>query len=102
MTTFPFVSIVIPCRNEKSYIPGCLDSVLAFDYPKDRLEVLVSDGMSQDGTRDILEGYQRAHPMIRMLDNVRKVTPCALNLAIKQARGDVIVRLDAHAEYPID
>jgi succinoglycan biosynthesis protein ExoA len=102
MTTLPFVSIIIPCRNEKSYIAGCLDSVLAFDYPKDRLEILVSDGMSEDNTRDILQAYQREHPIILMLDNVKKVTPCALNLAIKNARGDVILRLDAHAEYPSD
>ena len=100
MTTLPIVSIIIPCRNEKRYIAGCLDSVLAFDYPKDRLELLVSDGMSQDGTRDILLVYQRDHSFIRMLDNVKRVTPCALNLAIKSARGDVILRLDAHAEYP--
>jgi glycosyltransferase involved in cell wall biosynthesis len=102
MKALPFVSIVIPCRNEKKYISGCLDSVLAFDYPKDRMEVLVSDGMSQDGTREILKSYESAYPFIRMLDNVKKITPCALNVAIGNARGDVILRLDAHAEYPVN
>ncbi|MGO9339976.1 MAG: glycosyltransferase family 2 protein [Terracidiphilus sp.] len=102
MTPLPFVSIIIPCLNEKKYISGCLDSVLAFDYPRDRLEVLVVDGMSEDGTRDILQSYSRAHPFMRIFDNVNKVQNYALNIAIVSARGDVILRLDAHAEYPVN
>lgn len=93
----PFVSVIIPCRNERRYIARCLDSVLASDYPADRMEVLVADGMSTDGTREILAGYL---PRITVLDNLKKITPAALNLAIRNAAGDPILRMDAHALIP--
>ncbi len=56
---FPFVSVIIPCRNEERFIGQCLDSVTAQDYSKDRMEVLVVDGMSEDGTREIVENMLR-------------------------------------------
>jgi glycosyltransferase involved in cell wall biosynthesis len=96
----PSVSIVVPCRNEQHYIAECLDSILACDYPQDRLEVLVVDGMSDDGTRPVLADYSARHPLIRVVDNPQRITPVALNLAIRAARGDVIVRMDAHVVYP--
>ena len=99
-TVLPSVSIVVPCRNEKHYIAECLDSILACDYPPDRLEVLVLDGMSDDGTRQVLDGYSAGRALIRVLDNRQRVTPVALNLAIRAAGGDVIVRMDAHVVYP--
>jgi glycosyltransferase involved in cell wall biosynthesis len=98
----PFLSIVIPCRNERDYIGPCLDSILASDYPQDRLEVVVADGMSDDGTREVIGPYLSAHPRITMIDNPRRITPCAMNLAIRAAGGEVIVRMDAHAMYPPD
>lgn len=96
----PLVTIVVPCRNEERYIVECLDSILACDYPPDRLEVLVVDGMSDDGTRAVLADYAARNPLVRMLDNPRRITPVALNLAIRAARGEVIVRMDAHVVYP--
>lgn len=96
----PLVTIVVPCRNEERYIVECLDSILACDYPPDRLEVLVVDGMSDDGTRAVLADYAARHPLVRMLDNPRRITPVALNLAIRAARGEVVVRMDAHVVYP--
>jgi len=95
----PFVSVVIPCRNEEKFIGGCLDSVIANDYPKNRIEVLVVDGMSEDGTRDTLGKYTRKYPFIGLLDNLKKNTPCALNIGIKNAQGDVIMRMDVHTTY---
>lgn len=95
----PLVSIVIPCRNEQSFIRGCLDSILANDYPKDRLEVLIVDGMSEDGTRDVLDEYRRRHPHVKVLDNPRREQPIALNIAITHASGDVIMRMDGHSTY---
>ena len=100
MPTQPSVSIIVPCRNEERYIVECLDSVLACDYPHDRLEVLVVDGMSDDGTRTILTEYAARHQEVRVLDNPRRITPVALNVAIRAARGEVIVRMDAHVVYP--
>ncbi|HJQ66574.1 MAG TPA: glycosyltransferase, partial [Gemmatimonadales bacterium] len=99
-TPAPMVSIVVPCRNEEHYIAECLDSILACDYPRERLEVLVVDGMSDDGTRRVLAEYAVKHPLIHVLDNPRRITPVALNTAIRAARGDVIVRMDAHVVYP--
>jgi len=93
---------VIPCRNERRYIGACLDSILASDFPQDRLEVVVADGMSDDGTREILEQYAAAHERITVIDNPKGTTPCGMNLAIRAARGEVIVRMDAHAMYPRD
>ena len=50
----PFVSVIVPCRNERRYIAECLDSIFGGAYPADGIEVLVADGMSDDGTRDVL------------------------------------------------
>jgi glycosyltransferase involved in cell wall biosynthesis len=98
----PRVSIVMPCRNEAAYIGPCLDSVLATDYPLDRVEVLVADGRSDDGTREIVERCAAQHPCVRVLDNPARITPAALNAAIRAATGDVIIRMDAHGIYPRD
>lgn len=96
----PRISIVVPCRNEERYIGACLDSILATSYPLDRIEVLVVDGMSEDGTREILASYARQHSTIRVLDNGRRITPVALNLGIRAASGEIIMRMDAHVAYP--
>ena len=93
----PFVSIVVPCRNEARYIRPLLDSILTNEYPRDRLEVLIVDGMSDDGTRAVIAAYARRHPMIRLLDNPKRITPCALNLGISQARGTIIMRMENRA-----
>lgn len=96
----PLVSIVVPCRNEVSHIRQMLDSILATDYPRHRLEVLICDGMSDDGTRDVVADYANRHPVIQLLDNPKRTTPCALNLGISRARGAIIMRMDVHAWYP--
>lgn len=96
------ISIIIPCRNEEGFIGKCLDSIIANDYPEDILEVLVVDGISEDGTRDFVERYAHQHHFIRLLDNPKKITPVALNIGIKHAKGNVIIRMDAHNIYPSD
>ncbi|RJO65823.1 MAG: glycosyltransferase family 2 protein [Myxococcales bacterium] len=99
----PSVSIVIPCRNEEGLIGRCLRSVAAFDYPQERLEVLVADGMSTDGTLDEIRRVAETTGLnVRVAPNPAFVVPAGLNLAIGQARGDVILRLDAHSAYPTD
>lgn len=97
MTT---VSVIIACRNEKSYIIKCLDSIVANDYPKDKLEVLVVDGMSEDGTREMVESYTKRYAFTRLLDNPQKITPTGLNIGVTNAKGDIIMRMDAHNVYP--
>lgn len=103
MSDAPLVSILVPCRNEAAYIARCLSSVLAGDWPHERLEVLVVDGRSDDGTRDIVEAIGREHPgVVRLLDNPRRTTPAALNIAVRAARGDVVMRVDGHVTCPPD
>jgi glycosyltransferase involved in cell wall biosynthesis len=96
----PLVSIVVPCRNEAAYIGQMLDSMLANEYPRDRLEVLIVDGMSDDGTRAVIADYASRYPLIQLLDNPKRTTPHALNLGLARARGGIIMRMDAHASYP--
>ena len=100
--TQPFVSVVVPCLNEERYVAACLDSILATTYPVDRLEVLIVDGMSADRTRSIVAAYAKRHPAVRLIDNPAHITPAGLNAGIRAARGDVIVRMDAHVVYPPD
>jgi len=96
------VSIIIPCRNEKKFIGKCLDSIIAQNYPKDKLEVLVIDGMSEDGTREIVRQRTEKHPFIKVINNPNRIVPPALNVGIRQAKGDVIIRMDAHSVYEVD
>lgn len=94
------LSVICPIYNEERYIRGCVESVLAQDFPHDDLEVIFADGMSTDSTRDIVAQYAAAHPWIRLIDNPRRIVPTALNAAIQASHGDIIMRLDAHAAYP--
>jgi len=94
------VSVVLPCRNEARYIAACLESILATAYPRDQLEILVVDGMSSDSTRRIVQEVAARHPEVRLLDNTQRIVPTAMNIGIRAATGDVIVRMDAHVVYP--
>jgi glycosyltransferase involved in cell wall biosynthesis len=98
----PSVSVLVPCRNEVRYIGACLESILASSYPPDRLEVLVLDGMSDDGTTDVIAAIAAHSPRVRLVPNPGRVVPSGLNAGIRAARGEVIVRMDAHNEYPPD
>jgi len=102
MNNFPFVSVIIPCRNEKNFIAKCLDSIITQDYSKDNLEILVIDGMSEDGTREVIKEHVKKYSFVKILDNVKKFTPSALNIGMKAAQGEIIVRMDAHAGYEKD
>jgi Glycosyltransferases, probably involved in cell wall biogenesis len=96
------LSVLCPIYNEEKYIAQFLDSLLRQDYPKDDLEILLIDGMSKDSTREIVAGYTAKYPFIRIIDNPDRIVPCAMNRGIDVAKGDVIMRLDAHASYPPD
>lgn len=94
------LSVICPIYNEEKYIAGCIESILAQDYPKDNLEVIFADGMSSDRTREIISSYTSIYPWIRLIDNPERIVPHALNRAIEVSRGDIIMRLDAHAVFP--
>ena len=96
------LSIICPIYNEEKYIVGCIDSILKQDYPRNDWEVLFVDGMSTDRTREIVQDYCRNYDFIRLIDNPQKIVPHAMNKGISVAKGDVIIRLDAHALYKDD
>ena len=102
MSELVFVSVMIPVFNEERFIGRCLGEVLAQDYPADRFEVLVADGMSTDRTREIVQAVQAAHPNVRLIDNPKRIVSSGLNRALTEARGAIVVRLDGHCEYPRD
>lgn len=96
------VSVIIPCRNEEKYIAKCLDSIINNNYAQTALEVLVVDGMSDDSTREIVRKYADNYAWIKLLDNPKKIVPTAMNIGIKNAKGDIIIRMDAHNRYSKD
>lgn len=97
------ISVIIPCRNEKQHIREFLDSVLAQELdPGWELEILVADGMSDDGTRAVLRAYmERAHN-VSLIDNAGRIVSTGLNAAIEASTGEVILRMDAHTFYAPD
>ncbi|MDQ5984144.1 MAG: hypothetical protein RUMPE_01180 [Eubacteriales bacterium SKADARSKE-1] len=96
------VSVIIPVRNEENYIEHCIDSVIAQDFPKKDLELILVDGLSCDRTAEIIRKYMKKYDFIKLLSNPRKTVQCALNIGIKNAVGTYIVRMDAHSEYATD
>ena len=95
----PLVTIAMPAYNEEHYIEACIRSVQAQDYPAERIEILVADGRSTDATREILAGLAEDDPRIRIIDNPERLQAAGLNQIIREAHGDVIVRMDVHCEY---
>ena len=98
----PAVSIVIPCRNERDQIEATIRSVLAQESPVGGFEVIVADGMSDDGTRGILQELADEDPRLRIIDNPGRIVSTGLNQAIRAARGAIVARMDAHTEYASD
>jgi len=103
----PFVSTVIPVRNEKESIEQCLEKLINQTYQKDKLEILVVDGISTDGTREIVTreskvGNRELRIVIKLVDNPKGQRASALNIGIKGAKGDVIIRIDARTIIPGD
>jgi glycosyltransferase involved in cell wall biosynthesis len=97
------VSIIVPCYNEEATICSLLDSIMAQTYPRELMEVVISDGFSRDATRELIAAYQVQHEelALQVVDNPSGTIPAALNRAIEAARGEVLVRLDAHSmPYP--
>jgi len=98
----PSVSVVMPIRNEAQFIEESLEALLDQDYPQDRLELIVVDGMSEDGTRAIVQRLADRNRNMVLVDNPRRITPAGMNLGIRRATGTVILRVDGHAVVPRD
>jgi len=97
---YPFVSVIVPCRNEDMFISDCLKSLLSNDYPKEKIEVLVVDGNSSDQSRKIIDEFAEKNSCVNILENPQIIFPAAVNIGIKSAKGELIIIAGAHARYP--
>jgi glycosyltransferase involved in cell wall biosynthesis len=93
------VTIIVPCFNEVDTILHLMHATEAQTYALSDIEVIIADGMSDDGTREAIQDYASQHPelSVRLIDNLQRIIPAALNVAINAARGNVVIRLDAHS-----
>jgi succinoglycan biosynthesis protein ExoA len=93
------VSVIVPCYNEMHTIGLLLDAIYQQSYPRNKLEVVISDGMSTDKTRQVIEDFYKEHPdlRIKIVDNPKRNIPAALNCAIAASEGEYIIRSDAHS-----
>lgn len=99
----PFVSVLVPVRNEERYIERCLYSIAAQEYPRDRLEVIVIDGMSDDATRAIVGRFAAESTLsLLLVENPRRKPAPAMNAGLAHARGEIIARVDGHAALAPD
>ena len=96
------VSVIVPVRNEEQYLATCLTSLLSQTYPPEAYEVIIVDGRSSDRSRDIVAGFCREHANLRCMDNPAGIAPCAMNIGIRNAHGEIIIRADGHNSYPPD
>ena len=99
----PKVSIIVPCYNEQSTIRLLLEALCEQTYPRAEMEVIVADGLSTDGTRQVIAAFQKDVPdlSVRVVENGKRSIPSALNRAIEAARGEILVRMDGHSKpYP--
>lgn len=96
------VSIIVPCRNERDYIRDFVRNVFSQQPIDGNYELIIADGMSDDGTRKILEVSVEQYPRLVILDNTERTTPFALNRAISAAKGEIIIRMDVHTKYAPD
>jgi succinoglycan biosynthesis protein ExoA len=93
------ISVIVPCRNEKPYIAGFLDTLFEQELEPDwQLEILVADGRSDDGTRELLE----RHAQVRVIDNPGRIVSTGLNAAIAVSTGEIVIRMDVHTTYAAD
>ena len=95
----PFISIIVPCYNEQATIGLLLDALVHQTYPRGQMEVVIADGLSNDATREVIAAFQKAHPDLPLCvtKNEHRTIPSGLNQAGAAARGEIIIRLDAHS-----
>lgn len=99
----PTITVVIPMRNEASHITPCLESVLASQLPAGMtFELLVFDGESSDNSADLVRAIAQRDPRVRLLPNPERLQAAAFNRGLAEARGEYLVRLDAHSLYGDD
>lgn len=98
----PLISVIVPIRNEEHYIQKCLNSILNQTLGSEHYEILVVDGMSRDQSRQLVTNLAQAHRQICLLDNPHQTAPYAMNIGLRHAKGQYIVRVDGHCEIESD
>jgi len=96
VTDMKLITVVIPIRNEAKHIGAVLDALLVQNYPKDRFEIIVVDGLSEDDSKMIISEYVKNFPNIRLLDNPKRLSSAARNIGVREARGEIILIVDGH------
>lgn len=104
MNNLPLVSFIIIARNASKHLPHIFSDILLQDYPRDKLQILLVDGRSEDNSRKIMEEFAAAHPelIVKVLDNPGRILSCGWNVALAEGEGDIILRVDAHSRIPSD
>lgn len=99
MNDLPFVSVIVPCYNEEATIKKLLEALSTQTYPLSSMEVVISDGTSTDRTREVIAEFQKEHSelSLRVVENPTRTIPSGVNRAIRESRGEIIIRLDAHS-----
>lgn len=97
-TNYPFISVILPIRNEEDKILSTLNSILSQNYESDKIEILISDGSSYDNTINIINNIANQNPRIKIIKNNYKIVSTGFNLALNEAKGDIIIRMDGHCE----
>ena len=94
----PFITLILPVRNKSAYIEHALAVILEQDYPAECMETLIADGMSTDNTRKLIHDFSALHSQlkIQILDNPARIVPTGMNIALRQAKGEIIIRADGH------
>ncbi len=98
--TQPLISVIVPCYNEEKTIQLLLAALHRQTYPLERMEVVISDALSTDKTREKISEYLNEHPelKVRVVNNEARTIPAGVNSAALAAQGEILVRLDAHSE----
>jgi succinoglycan biosynthesis protein ExoA len=97
---YPFISVIIPVRNEAESIGAVIESLLQQDCPNDSYEIIVVDGESEDNTREVVEGFASRHPQISLLNNPRRLSSAGKNIGVESSRGEVVLFVDGHCHLP--
>jgi succinoglycan biosynthesis protein ExoA len=96
----PFITVCMPVRNEARFIQDTLIQLLTQDYPKDRYEIIVADGESNDGTQDIVRNIARSYPLVKLKNNPKRLSSAGRNIGFKEGKGDVFIIVDGHCQIP--
>ena len=96
----PFITIVVPVKDEEQFIESTLKQILNQDYPNDRFEIIVVDGMSKDGTKEIVTRLSHLHPQIKVAENPKGISSGGRNIGFRMGQGDIFLVVDGHCYIP--